>query len=116
MKERRTIAERVATDYQQAKRVPAIRHSARAARDHQLTPGDDESNMKRPPVSRGCGRTITARELTVSPRLPAQLYDVLPPTTAIVDSATGLQKLSANEQFLFCFGFGFDDAQTAVSL
>ena len=51
MKERRTIAERVATDYEEAMRV-----LARAARDHQLTPGEDESNMKRPPVSRGCGR------------------------------------------------------------
>ena len=32
-----------------------------------------------------------------------------PSTTAIVDYAIGLEKLSANEQF-------FDDAQTAVSL
>ena len=36
-------------------------------------------------------------------------YDILPPTTAIVDYAIGLQKLPANEQF-------FDDAQMAVSL
>ena len=35
------------------------------------------------------------------------VYDILPPTTAIVDYATELEKLSANEQF-------FDDAQTAV--
>ena len=33
---------------------------------------------------------------------------MLPPTTATVDYAIGLEKLSANEQF-------FDDAQTAVS-
>ena len=37
------------------------------------------------------------------------LYDILPPTTAVVDYVLGLEKLSANEQF-------FDDAQTAVSL
>ena len=39
----------------------------------------------------------------------ALVYDILPSTTAIVDYAIGLEKLSANEQF-------FDDAQTAVSL
>ena len=37
------------------------------------------------------------------------IYDILPPTTAIVDYAIGLEKLSVNEQF-------FDDAQIAVSL
>ena len=37
------------------------------------------------------------------------VYDILPPTTAIVDYAVGLGKLSANEQF-------FSDAQTAVRL
>ena len=42
-------------------------------------------------------------------KLQAGVHDILPPTTAIVDYATGLEKLSANEQF-------FDDAQTAVSL
>ena len=39
----------------------------------------------------------------------ALVYDILPSTSAIVDNAIGLEKLSANEQF-------FDDAQTAVSL
>ena len=42
-------------------------------------------------------------------RLQALVYDILPPTTAIVDYAIGLEKLPASEQF-------FDDAQTAVSL
>ena len=37
------------------------------------------------------------------------VYDILPPTTAMVDYAVGLGKLSANERF-------FNDAQTAVSL
>jgi len=37
------------------------------------------------------------------------VYDVLLSSTATVDFAIGLEKLSANEQF-------FDDAQTAVSL
>ena len=37
------------------------------------------------------------------------LIYILPHTTAIVDYAIGLEKLSANEQF-------FDDAQTAVSV
>ena len=41
-------------------------------------------------------------------KLQVLVYSVLPPTTAIVDYAIGLGKLSANEQF-------FDDAQTAVS-
>ena len=39
----------------------------------------------------------------------SEVYDILPPATAIVDYITGLEKLPANEQF-------FDDAQTAVSL
>ena len=42
-------------------------------------------------------------------KLQALVYDILPPTTAIVGYAIGLKKLSANERF-------FDDAQTAVSL
>ena len=42
-------------------------------------------------------------------KLQALVYDILPPTTAMVDYAIGLEKLSANEQF-------FEDAQTAVSL
>ena len=37
------------------------------------------------------------------------VYDLLPPTTSIVDYAVSLEKLSANEQF-------FDDTQMAVSL
>ena len=44
-----------------------------------------------------------------STTLQILVYDILPPTTAIVDYAIGLEKLSANEQF-------FNDAQTAVSL
>ena len=39
-------------------------------------------------------------------KLQALAYDILPPTTATIDYAIGLEKLSANEQF-------FDDAQTA---
>ena len=42
-------------------------------------------------------------------KLQALVYDILPPTTAIADYAIGLEKLSANEQFI-------DDAQMAVSL
>ena len=42
-------------------------------------------------------------------KLQALVYDIRSPTTAIVDYAIGLEKLSANEQFLY-------DAQTAVSL
>ena len=47
-------------------------------------------------------------------QLQALVYHILPSTTAIVGYAMGLEKLSANELFLFCFVF--DDAQTAVSL
>ena len=47
--------------------------------------------------------------LTLGLNLQAQVCDNLPPTTAIVDYAIGLEKLSANEQL-------FDDAQLAVSL
>ena len=42
-------------------------------------------------------------------KLQALVYDILPPATAIVDYAIGLEKLSANEQFFVC-------AQIAVSL
>ena len=42
-------------------------------------------------------------------KLQALPYNILPPTTALVDYAVGLEKLSANEQF-------FDDAQTAATL
>ena len=42
-------------------------------------------------------------------KLQALVYDILPPTTAIVDYAIGLGKLSANEQF-------FVGAQTVVIL
>ena len=41
-------------------------------------------------------------------KLQAEVYDILPSITAIVDYTVGLDKLSANEQF-------FDDAQTAIS-
>ena len=44
------------------------------------------------------------------PKLQVLVYDILPPTTDIVDDAKGHEKLSANEQF-------FDYAQKmAVSL
>ena len=46
-------------------------------------------------------------EVTLCSKLQALVYDILPPTTAIVDYAIALEKLSANEQF-------FDDAQTAI--
>ena len=42
-------------------------------------------------------------------KLQAQVYHTRPPTTAIVNHAIGLEKLSANEQV-------FDSAQMAVSL
>ena len=42
-------------------------------------------------------------------KLQALVYDILPSTTAIIDYAIGLRKLSANDQF-------FVGAQTAVSL
>ena len=41
-------------------------------------------------------------------QLQALVYSILPPATAIVDYAIGLEKLSACEQF-------FDDAQIAAS-
>jgi len=49
------------------------------------------------------------KEETVSFKLQALVYHILPINVAIVDYAIGLEKLSANEQF-------FDDVQTAVSL
>ena len=45
----------------------------------------------------------------VGTKLQALIYDSLPPTTAIIDYAIGLEKLSANGQF-------FDVAQMAISL
>ena len=42
-------------------------------------------------------------------KFQALVYGILPPTTAIVHYAIGLEKLSANEQF-------FGDAQTTISL
>ena len=50
-----------------------------------------------------------ASRATCVTELQALVYDIFPSTTAIVDYAIGLEKLSANEQVL-------DDAQTAVSL
>ena len=35
-------------------------------------------------------------------KLQALVHDILPPTTAIVDHAIGLEELSANEQFFWC--------------
>ena len=49
----------------------------------------------------------------VDPRLQALVYDILPSTTAVFSYAIGSRKLSANEQFLFCFVFC---DQTLVSL
>ena len=43
------------------------------------------------------------------PKLQALVYDIFPPTTAVIDYAIGLEKLSANGQF-------FVGAQVAVSL
>ena len=42
-------------------------------------------------------------------KLQALAYDILPPTTATIDYAIGLEKLSANEQF-------FVDAETVIRL
>ena len=42
-------------------------------------------------------------------KLQAGVYDILSPTTAVVDYGVGLEKVSANEHF-------FDDAQTEVLL
>ena len=46
---------------------------------------------------------------TVSPKLQALVYDILPSTTAVFSYAIGPRKLSANEHF-------FGGAQTVVSL
>ena len=45
----------------------------------------------------------------ITPKLRALVYDSLPPTSAILDYAIGLEKLSANEQF-------FVDVETAERL
>ena len=58
-------------------------------------------------TKRGSSKNINCN--TDQPKLHILVYDILPPTTAIVDYATGLEKLSANEQL-------FSDAQTAVTL
>ena len=42
-------------------------------------------------------------------KVQALVYDILSPTTAMIDYATGLKKLSSNKQFLV-------GAQMAVSL
>ena len=36
------------------------------------------------------------------PKLQAQVYDIVPPDTAMADYAIGLQKLPANEDFRCC--------------
>ena len=55
-----------------------------------------------------CARGVSSRQLKKGrvdgklisrTKLQARVYDILPPTTAIVDYAVGLEKLSANEQF-----------------
>ena len=61
------------------------------------------------PVGHRAGKCRTARAHVAQCKLQALVYDILPPTTAIVDYVIGLEKLSANQQFL-------GDAQTAVSL
>ena len=61
------------------------------------------------PVGHRAGKCRTARAHVAQCKLQALVYDTLPPTTAIVDYVIGLEKLSANQQFL-------GDAQTAVSL
>ena len=47
---------------------------------------------------------IVAEKSDSLPKFQTLVYDILPPTTATVDYAIGLEKLSANEQF-------FDSAQ-----
>ena len=53
-----------------------------------------------------CARVISSRQrkkgrLISRTKLQAGVYDILSPTTAIVDYAVGLEKLSANEQFFW---------------
>ena len=57
-----------------------------------------------------CARGVSSRQLKKGrvdgklisrTKLQARVYDILPPTTAIVDYAVGLEKLSANEQFFW---------------
>ena len=56
-----------------------------------------------------CHAACVDHDVKVAVKLQALVYDIFPSTTAGVDYAIGLEKLSANEQF-------FDDAPTAVSL
>ena len=63
---------------------------------------------KVPKPSSGCQKSQNVTTGS-TPSHQALVYDILPPTTDVVDYAIGLENLSANEQF-------FDDAQTAVSL
>ena len=55
------------------------------------------------------GRTPYTHTHTLTPKLQALVYDILPSTTAVFSYALGPWKLSANEQF-------FVGAQTVVSL
>ena len=78
-----------------------------------LTPATPPRSWRFPCLIAGMAQVSETRDqqgrVRTSSKLQALVYDILPPTTAIVDYAIGLEKLSANEQF-------FDDAQTAVSL
>ena len=64
-----------------------------------------------------CQNTLTVWSdvswVLILPKLQALVYDILPSTTAVFSYAVGSTKLSANEQFCFCFFVG---AQTVVSL
>ena len=53
---------------------------------------------KVPKPSSGCQKSQNVTTGS-SPYHQAQVYDILPPTTAVVHYAIGLEKLSANEQF-----------------
>ena len=59
------------------------------------------------PTSLRCNVLGTQRK--PSHKFQALVYDIFPPTTAIVNYATGLEKLTANGQF-------FVGAQMAVNL
>ena len=54
-------------------------------------------------------RTFLQYFLPARHKLQALVYDILPSTSAVVDYAIGLEKLSANKKV-------FHDAQTAVSV
>ena len=82
--------------------------SAEARFNNSLRPRKPEGSLGRT-AQDGHLDSHTAPELCVRRKLQALVYDILPPTTAIVDYGMGLEKLSADEQF-------FDDAQTAVNL